>query len=93
MHNLPFTKSQLGTIGIELELQIIDKDTHNLAPLAYKIIQSLNEQVCKNRIKPEVTQGMIEINTSIHTSINTALKELQDLQSLLLLPGSSRLIK
>lgn len=84
MSLLPFAKSASGTIGTELELQIIDASTFNLVSYAKELIREVQCHSFKALIKPEITQGMIEINTSIHKSVQDLYKELQEIQSFLL---------
>jgi glutamate---cysteine ligase / carboxylate-amine ligase len=48
------------------------------------LIRSITESTYKKQIKPEITQSMIELNSSIHYSINDAFNELDDLRTILL---------
>lgn len=84
MSLLPFTKSASGTIGTELELQIIDAHTFNLASYAKELIREAQCHSLNAQIKPEITQGMIEINTSVHQSVHNLYEELLEIQSFLL---------
>lgn len=64
---LEFIGSSRPTIGVEIELQIIDRETLDLTPKSNVLIN-----ICKSRglkrVKAEVHQSMIEIDTEI--SIN-----------------------
>jgi gamma-glutamyl:cysteine ligase YbdK (ATP-grasp superfamily) len=40
---LPFKKSSFGTIGVEVELQIIDNKTHQLASLSPQILEKFHK--------------------------------------------------
>ncbi|MCP0914025.1 YbdK family carboxylate-amine ligase [Legionella sp. 27cVA30] len=80
---LPFSTSSLVSVGVELELQIIDNQSYGLISRSKELIRNLNEGICQNRVKPEITQSMIELNSSVHENINTVLTELYELQSFL----------
>jgi carboxylate-amine ligase len=82
--NVPFKKSQLASVGTELELQIIDGQFFTLAQRSKDLIRNLKAGPHKKRIKPEITQSMIEMNSGIHSSTTTLLDELIDLQHYLL---------
>ncbi len=84
MKMLSFKKSSLVSIGIELELQIIDPMTYDLIAGAKDLIRNVSESRYKKLIKPEVTQSMIEINSSIHQSPATLYNELIDIRDFLL---------
>ncbi|KTD21276.1 YbdK family carboxylate-amine ligase [Legionella londiniensis] len=84
MKALPFKKSKAVSIGVELEYQIIDRDTFALASRAIDIFRCLKSNPFNCRIKPEINQSMIEINTSIHLSAEAMLEELRQLQSYLI---------
>jgi len=68
MKKLAFRSSQPFTIGVELEYQIIDPLTYNLISHAKDLMRIIRESKYKSHIKPEITQSMIELNTSIHSS-------------------------
>ena len=80
---LPFKQSAVASIGIELEYQIVDAHSFALVSSAKNIIRNMTECVSEAKIKPEITQSMIEINSSIHLSPTTMLQELIDLQGIL----------
>ncbi len=65
---VPFKKSKLASIGTELELQIIENHHYTLAQRSKDLIRNLKEGPHKKHIKPEITQGMIEITSTIHTT-------------------------
>ena len=76
-----FKKSEFNTIGVELELQLINKTTFNLVNgiqsiLAHKDIQSLP---CI--IKPEITKNNLEINSSVHQSVHALHDELLNMRN------------
>lgn len=87
MKILPFKASSPVSIGVELELQIVDPITYNLASSAKDLIRNISEGTYQTRIKPEITQGMIEINSSVHTSPKELYKELLNIRAYLLAQG------
>ncbi len=68
MRQMTFKKSQVGSIGVELEFQIISPQTYTLIPRAKDLIRSIRESDFSRQIIPEITQSMIEINSSVHHS-------------------------
>lgn len=89
MRNLRFKKSSVGSIGVELELQLIDPKSYSLISKAKELIRNIKTGPNQVRIKPEITQSMIEINTSIHQSPQTMSQELFELKAYLLEHASS----
>lgn len=84
MKNLPFKKSKELSIGVELEYQLIDPISFNLVSRAKDLIRNISASKYSALIKPEITQSMIEVNSSIHTSIKSLYKELKDVHKFLL---------
>ncbi|WP_454780709.1 YbdK family carboxylate-amine ligase [Legionella sp. WA2022007384] len=82
--NLPFKKSSVASIGVELELQLINPNSFSLISRAKDLIRNIKAGPNQIRVKPEITQSMIEINTSIHQSPQTMEQELIELQAYLL---------
>lgn len=77
----PFTECKDLTLGIELELQLIDVHHYNLTMEAADLIRRLEKNIIYHSIKPEITQSMIEINSGIHHHYASLLAELQLIQS------------
>jgi carboxylate-amine ligase len=72
MENHPeitFHQSKPYTLGVEIEFQILAKDTLNLAPMAPEILAMVPAGQ-KDRIKPEFIRSMIEVNTEICESVH-----------------------
>lgn len=84
MRKLPFKKSSVGSIGIELEFQLIDPHSFTLISRAKDLIRNIKTGPLQSRVTPEITQSMIEINTSKHSSPITMLEELSEIQAYLL---------
>lgn len=84
MKTLPFKSSSMLSLGVELELQIIDPMTYDLISHAKDLIRNIKTSPYANTIKPEITQSMIEINSSIHQSTATLYDELVSMRTFLL---------
>jgi carboxylate-amine ligase len=84
MKKLPFTLSSEHSIGTELEIQIIDPMTYDLIARAKDLIRNIKNHPLESRIKPEITQSMIEINSAIHTSSEKLYAELLEIRYFLL---------
>ena len=83
-HLLPFIGNDYPTMGVELELQLINLHSFNLAIEANDFLRRLTEQSHQNQIKPEITQAMIEINSSIHEHHQSLVTELKDFSKLII---------
>ena len=68
-----FNSSPSHTIGVELELQILDKNTLELSPGAPKILKDNSGDL---RIKEELLDSIIEINTNICNTIDDVRTDL-----------------
>jgi carboxylate-amine ligase len=71
------------TFGIELELQILDSRTFNLVRGADDLIRMLERHPHPGEVKPEITESMIEINTTVQRSHEGALLELRQIRDAL----------
>lgn len=73
-----FARSELGTLGIELEIQLLDSDTLDLKACAAELLAKRESRDFPH-FKQEVTCSMVEINSSIHHDTATLAAELQHL--------------
>lgn len=78
-----FKESTVLTLGVELELQLIDLQSLNLAMEANDFLRRLSEISMPGEIKPEITQSMIEFNSSIHQSYSSLRTELCRMRDIL----------
>lgn len=81
---LPFKQSQHVSIGTEIELQLINPHSFALMSRAKEIIRHLKSSEYQPLIKPEITQSMIEINSSVHSRVDQLYDELSMLKKYLL---------
>ena len=77
---LQFTPSASFTLGVELELQIVNSRDFNLARDAADLIDLLGQSGHPGAVKPEITESMVELNTSIHASHESLVRELEALR-------------
>lgn len=82
MTNLIFKKSPAPTIGVELELQIIDMDTLELSSCAPDLLHMVPPSM-HGRIKSEFIQSMVEINTDICSNVAEVDRDLRKTYSFL----------
>jgi carboxylate-amine ligase len=61
---LTFQPSTTGTIGVELELQVLDRDTGNLAPGAQRILDACAEEGIEG-VTGEFLLSMLEVKTGV----------------------------
>ena len=76
MAPLPFKTSELYTLGVELELQVLNSRDYNLTGAAVDLLALLEKAPHPGDIKPEITEAMIEISTSIQHGYAGLLAEL-----------------
>jgi carboxylate-amine ligase len=72
----PFGKSQALSLGVELELQLVNPVDFDLTSGANDLLELLSRKPFPGTVTPEMTQSMIEIATGIHTAHAPLLAEL-----------------
>jgi carboxylate-amine ligase len=73
---LQFHSSKAMTVGVEIELQIIDAKSKDLSPSSPKIFEKLGGE--QQHIKPELLQSMIEINTGVCKRVEEVRRDLEE---------------
>ena len=73
---IEFTTNRHPSLGIELELGLVDLQTYNLTSAFSQLIERLPDGG-GNRFKPEIIQSVVEINTDVCQSIGEAEKDLR----------------
>ena len=76
MGTLPFKTSDSYTLGVELELQVLNTRDYNLTGATGDLLALLEKSAHPGEIKPEITEAMIEISTSIQRGYGGLLREL-----------------
>ena len=61
---IEFRSSKPFTLGVEIELQILDRESLNLVPRSPEILAMVPDNL-KERIKPEFIRSMLEVNTDV----------------------------
>jgi len=79
---LKFIGSNKPTIGVEIELQVLNAETLDLAPQSELLIQKAID-IGLERVKPEIHQSMIEIDSEISCDIKECRTFLSSRGSLL----------
>lgn len=83
MRILPFASSAPFTMGVELELQLVNRRNYNLATDAVDLLAWIEPRELQEQIKLEITQGMIELNSGIHTRVDELTAELDAIRAAL----------
>jgi len=79
---LEFKQSPACTIGVELELQLLKSHDCNLARDAADLLARMKKVQHPGEVKPEITESMIEINSSIHARYTDLADELRTIRNL-----------
>lgn len=77
-HEIEFQDSQAFSLGVEIELQILDKETLNMVPKAPAILDMVPNGL-KDRIKQEFIRSMIEVNTEVCTNLAQVKENMTEL--------------
>lgn len=78
-----FAKSRSLTLGVELELQIVNTHHYDLTPSAADLLRVLRQDGLPGDVKPEITSSMVEISTGICEGYDDALNQLRQLRDAL----------
>jgi len=70
---LHFNISPEPTLGVEVELQLVDRDTRALVPHGPAILERLKDE---EHVKPELLQSTLELNTSVCRSVKEVRRDL-----------------
>lgn len=78
-----FKPSQSLTMGVELELQLLNLSDFDLVAASGDVMELLSRKSFPGMVTHEITQGMIEIATGIHRQYAELLAELQHIRDVL----------
>ncbi|HJN84087.1 MAG TPA: YbdK family carboxylate-amine ligase [Candidatus Pelagibacter bacterium] len=73
---IKFNSSSEPTIGVEIELQLVDNKNLNLKNISKKILSNIKKEFSDN-IKCELIESMIEINTNICSNIEDVEQDIK----------------
>ena len=77
MAEMDFTPCPELTIGVELELQLVQSHDYDLARDAAELLARLAKVPLAGAVKPEITESMIELNTTVHRRHDALAAELE----------------
>jgi carboxylate-amine ligase len=77
-----FKRSEPLTMGVELELQILNSRDYNLVRASDLLAFPAKTPHC-GEVKPETTECMIEINTGVHRRHSTLVAELTEIRDVI----------
>ncbi|MFN4103825.1 MAG: YbdK family carboxylate-amine ligase [Tepidimonas sp.] len=80
----PFKQSDALSMGVELELQIVNTYDQDLSSSADDLLALLKRAPFPGSVTPEMTQSMIEIATGVHTRHDALLGQLRAILDTLL---------
>ncbi|MEZ6126893.1 MAG: glutamate--cysteine ligase [Planctomycetaceae bacterium] len=75
MSQLLFTKNDSPSIGVEVELQLVDSESCALANRIEEVLAALPSEM-QGAIKPELMQSYLEINTGVCRTVSEAGSDL-----------------
>ncbi len=78
----PFAESRSLTLGVELELQIVNTHDYDLSPAARDLLRLAGKHKLPGALTPEMTDSMIELSTGVcadHREVLAQLTETRDL--------------
>ena len=78
-----FATSQPLTLGVELELAIVNRHDYDLSPSAVDLLRLMNKRKIPGDVKPEMTDSMIELSTGICQNHDDALWQLREIRDAL----------
>ena len=83
----PFKTSDALTMGVELELQLVNPTDLDLSSSASDMLHLLERKRFPGDVKPEITESMIEIATDVHTRHDELLAQLRQMRDALVAAG------
>jgi carboxylate-amine ligase len=78
-----FARSESLTLGVELELQLVSLSDFNLTPVSPDLLELLGRKPFPGNVVPEITESMIEINSSVQSHYRPLLAQLQEIRDIL----------
>ncbi|MDI1237167.1 MAG: YbdK family carboxylate-amine ligase [Polaromonas sp.] len=79
----PFQKSEALSLGVELELQLVNTHDYDLAPYAEDMLRLMEKIPLPGSVVPEMTSSMIEISTGVCQSSSEVLGQLTQIRDAL----------
>jgi carboxylate-amine ligase len=85
----PFAPSQPLTFGVELELQLVSLSDFDLSAASPDLLHLLERKPFPGNVTPEITESMIEINSSVHAQHLPLLAQLVEIRDTLVAAGDT----
>jgi carboxylate-amine ligase len=79
----PFQQSAALSLGVELELQLVNTHDYDLAPYSDEMLRLMAKIPLPGAVVPEMTSSMIEISTGVCHSSNEVLGQLSQIRDAL----------
>lgn len=79
----PFHKSAALSLGVELELQLVNTHDYDLAPYAEDMLRLMSKIPLPGAVVPEMTSSMIEISTGVCRNASEVLGQLSQIRDAL----------
>ena len=79
-----FQKSEALSLGVELELQLVNTHDYDLAPYAEDMLRLMAKTPLPGAVVPEMTSSMIEISTGVCNSASEVLGQLSQIRDALI---------
>ena len=76
MDEMDFRPSAAISLGVELELQLLRAHDLDLSRGAADLLELLGKRKLPGAVKPEITESMVELNSSVHLQHGTLRDEL-----------------
>jgi glutamate---cysteine ligase / carboxylate-amine ligase len=83
----PFKASSALTMGVELELQLVNPADFDLSASAGDLLHLFERKPFPGDVKPEMTQSMIEVATDVHFRYDELLAQLRRIRNVLVEAG------
>ena len=79
----PFEKSAALSLGVELEMQLVNTHDYDLAPYAEDMLRLMSKIPLPGAVVPEMTSSMIEVSTGVCHTPSEVLGQLTQLRDAL----------
>lgn len=79
----PFKHSNALSVGVELELQLINLSNFDLSASSPDLLHLLSKRPFPGTVTPEITESMIEIGTDVQSNYTGLFKQLQEIRDTL----------
>jgi carboxylate-amine ligase len=75
---VPFAASRLGTLGVEWEIALVDRDGRDLASASDVVLALLDERAPGHRVHRELLKNTVELVTDVARSVDEAMADLAE---------------